>query len=386
MKIRNTAGKKDLWDEYCQNISDGGINLMLGVPDRKYSKHLMWKLLIPMIKLITTKNWFDYSTGQGDENLRNLISKKIGFKAKNIVITSGSQQGLLMAILEFSKKNTIMVERLSYVGIEKIGKDFSAGIVGFSGCLNEMSEQVIESEIKKNKPGLVYVVADFSNPMGTVLSREKRKFLVKLAKKYKFVILEDQTYRDLFYKKGVILTSMSEMSDRVVVLGSMSKIMFPGVRVGWVAVKDDQVVKNLIAMKNAMDLSTGYLNQLISAIFLEEEMKNGKFLSEVREIYRKRMIKLADGLKKNNKLTEVFVIRETPKGGFYYWLDLKKPENISKFVAKCFENGIAIAKGDVFDYSGGKLSGVRLSIANVDIQKIDLAVEGLFKAAATVDD
>ncbi len=379
-KIMIEKNKKQVWGEICSKIVSDGIDMVNGVPDKKIMEKIIRSVRWSMLKTIFDDSWIGYTPSEGLKEMRELVAERIGFNSNEILVTSGSQQAISLTFSVLARNRKVMVERYSYVGVEKISEQFTNGIVSFSSDLEKMDDKEIELEIKIAKPGIIYVVADFSNPKGSSLSINKRKLLSRLSQKYDFWIVEDQAYRDLYYDVKNLKPSMSTMTDRVVVVGSMSKIMIPGLRVGWLGAKNQQVKKKLVDLKNDYDLSSSGWNQKIAIIFL----KKIEMLNEARSIYEKRMESLIYDLKRRNCTSKYFYLGSKPEGGFYYWLGLRESKKIDKFVEECRKLKLFITKGDVFDYQKNLSDGVRLSISNVDEKKMKLVVDKLFEAAAAV--
>jgi 2-aminoadipate transaminase len=182
-----------------------------------------------------------YTITEGDPRLRTALAKRyarenLTLNEDHILILQGSQQGLdLVAKLLINIGDTIITERPTFLG----------AMIAFNPCepryedvpidAEGMRTDILEHKLKKGlKPKFVYTIPDFQNPTGATLSHERRKHLVALASHYDFMILEDTAYRPLRYEGNAPQTLLSlDREDRVIHLGSFSKILAPGMRLGW---------------------------------------------------------------------------------------------------------------------------------------------------------
>lgn len=324
---------------------------------------------------------FNYAETKGSELLRKrLVEKGLAGEASNkemVLITNGGQEALKIIVETMLKKGErIMVEKLSYVGLEQIVLNNNGKIVCFSDNINNLKLTKIEEELRKNRPKLLYLIPDFSNPGGEVIQNRIRKLLARLAKELSFWIIEDQTYRELYFDNYQQLKSIFSMCERVMIVGSSSKTIVPGLRIGWLVVRDELLSQKLIQIKESFSLSTNNLSQRLLADLLEEEYS--KTVGWVRNYYGKKMKKVLNCLKTMMPMGFTWV---EPEGGFYVWINGPKKFNAEKTLGLALKNGVAFIPGSVFYYGKKEKNTFRLSISGVKEDEIE---EGIRRLAMTL--
>jgi len=327
--------------------------------------------------VISGPGLFNYSSINGDDLLRQrLVSSGLAGENSNknmVTITNGGQEAIKLtveAILNSGER--VMSERVSYTGLEQIVLSSKGKIVGFSDELNNLKLSDIEEEIKKNKPKLLYLVPDINNPCGDILRDEVRRLLVKLARELSFWIIEDQTLRELCFDINKKPTSMFSRSKKVVIVGSISKMVVPGLRVGWVVTKNDWLREKILRLKESSTLSTSTFDQrLVARLLMGGYERTVKW---VRNYYFIKMKLMLENLEK--KMPKGFSWIE-PKGGFLIWV--RGPENFEakKALVLALKNGVSFVPGEVFYYGEKKLNTFRLSIHAIDMLDIAENVERL---------
>lgn len=359
------------------------ISFINGSPDQKICEYY-YPLINKTVKKILKRKkslLFSYSSPQGNIDLRTEISKLMkndgNFNEKNILITNGAQQALkLIAESLLKPGEVVLMETPTYIGVEKPFVDKGATLESFPDFINDCTEADLEKKIIKCKPKLVYLIPDFSNPTGNSLTLEKRKLLVNLAKKYNFLIIEDQTYRYLFFDKNKTISSISSFYNKTLVIGTISKFLVPGLRIGWIASKDKKILDTLILTKESNDLSSSNFDQQIVFEVLKEINNNEKILKKVRIFYEKKMSILVDFLEKYFSKDFEWKI---PNGGYYIWLKSKNKINTDKLFCKCLKFGVSFSPGSTFYLKKEKNDEIRLSISSIPEKNIVLGLQVLAK-------
>lgn len=325
---------------------------------------------------------FDYADIEGDELLRKkIVENELAGEnsdSEMVLITNGGQEAIKLTIESLLKRGEmIMMERLSYVGLEEPIKNCGGKIVCFTDNLNNLSLKKIEMELVKNKPKLVYLIPDFSNPGGEILKSSIRRLITKLALKLSFWIIEDQTYRELYYDIKSRPNSMFSISDRVVIVGSISKIIVPGLRIGWLVTKNELLRKKMVRLKESYNLSTNNISQkLIASLFVGGGYR--EIMMWVRGYYGSKMKMALDGLEK--MMPKEFKWTK-PKGGFYIWIVGPKGFNSRKTLNKALDNGVGFIPGNAFYYGYREENTFRLSISAI---KGDDILEGIRRLVKTI--
>lgn len=297
---------------------------------------------------------------------------KVDLKAENILITSGSQQGLdFSAKIFINPGDVIICESPSYLGAINAFKAYEPRFVEVETDDEGMIMEKLEEALKENENvKFIYVIPDFQNPSGKTWSLERRKGLVELANKYNVAIIEDNPYGELRFE-GEILPAVKhfDTEGRVVFLGTFSKIFCPGLRLGWVAA-DGEVLNKYILVKQGADLQSSTISQMEVAKFLEiydiEE-----HIEKLKKVYKKRkdtMIKaMEEEFPEGVKFTN-------PEGGLFTWVVLPQHVNARKLAEKALEKNVAFVPGGSFFPNGGNENTFRMNYSNMDEERI---VEGI---------
>ena len=356
----------------------GGINDLVsftnGVPDKKIVRQYLLMIKSTVRRVVGTRKetLLNYSSPDGCPDLKRNICQllkqdEINCDISDVLITTGSQQGIkILSEVLVKSGDVVMVKLPTYIGIEKPLKDRGVIIKDFS-----------EEGVKKYHPKLVYLIPDFANPTGLSISLSERKKIISLAKKYGFWIVEDQTYRQLFFDEQKLLPSIASLYEKTIVIGTVSKFIVPGLRVGWMAVKDKKILEESVLMKESFDLSTSNLDQEIVAELLSKIIKDKRILDRERSWYFKKMNFLVDCL--NVELSDCFEW-QIPDGGFYIWLKPKNKLDVNKYWKRCLEEKVAFSPGSLFYFNNKKSNEIRLSIGEVDMNSILLGVKRLKRA------
>ncbi|GAB5055614.1 MULTISPECIES: PLP-dependent aminotransferase family protein [Pediococcus] len=333
------------------------------------------------IAVTNQKSPLQYQVGEESAELRSKIADLLNADgtvtcANQIMMTQGAQQGLdLVAKLVINKGDGLVVEGPTYIGALAAfdayePNYFSVSMEDDGMNLTELKRMLIQNSIK-----LIYTIPDFQNPTGIVMSLEKRQQLIELANRYDVLILEDAPYRWLRYEGEPLPTLKSmDTQNRVIQLGSFSKILAPGLRLGWLSA-GGQVFNRLQELKAGADLETSNIMiQTVNAYLSKYSLSN--HLEKLRKSYRiKRdaMMKAMQQYMPNN------VSYTKPQGGFFTWITV--PENIdlesiqTKQLKPSF-HVMVIPSTNLFPDKSHK-NGARVSFSSVSLSQIDLGVQRL---------
>jgi 2-aminoadipate transaminase len=221
----------------------------------------------------------------------------------------------------------------------------------------------------------VYVVAEFDNPSGVTLSAERRHALVDLAERYGFLIVDDDPYGALRWQ-GEAPPPLSSLSDRIVTLGTTSKILAPGLRVGW-AVAPADLAADLVVLKQAADLHTSSLSQQLAASLLTRPGFLQPQLQALRTRYQAQAGALQQALRTDLGDRLEF---HTPDGGMFLWAQLTDGQQSKDLLPKALEHGVAFVPGEAFSVEDPHEQGLRLSFATASPTDLEEAVHRLANA------
>lgn len=318
-----------------------------------------------------------YGPTEGYEPLKKKIverMKKVYVDATSdqILITSGSQQGLdFVAKVFIDPGDLIICESPTYLGAINAFKAYEPEFVEIETDDDGMVMEDLEEALKtNNNVRFIYVIPDFQNPSGKTWSIERRKKLIELANKYNIIIVEDNPYGELLFE-GEIRPAIKhyDTEGRVIFLGTFSKILCPGIRLGW-AVAEEEVLSKLIMVKQGADLQSSTVSQMQIDRFLEiydiEE-----HIEKIKALYKNRRDLM---LKTMEEEFPEEVQYTYPKGGLFTWVIL--PEHISArdLAAKALEKNVAFVPGGSFFPNEARENTFRMNYSNMDDDRI---VEGV---------
>ncbi len=319
-----------------------------------------------------------YSTTEGYVPLRDIIAKQrmsvAGVKASidNIMITSGSQQGLEFSAKIFIDKGDIIIcESPSYLGALNAFKAYQPTFVEIPMDDDGMKVDELEAAlIKYPDAKMIYTIPDFQNPSGKTMSVERRKKVAKLAKQYSIPVLEDGPYSELAFEGNVNPSIKSFDEDGYVIyLGTFSKTFCPGLRIGWVCA-DPEILQKYIIVKQGADLQCSTISQREIALFMKEYDLN-EHINNIKEIYKRRRDVMLDSIEKYFP-SEVKYTR--PKGGLFTWVQINENLDAAKILEEALKYKVAFVPGGSFFPNGGNLNHFRLNYSNMNEE---LIVEGM---------
>ncbi|MGM0378427.1 MAG: PLP-dependent aminotransferase family protein [Bacillota bacterium] len=322
-----------------------------------------------------------YSTTAGYSPLREEISKMMKKKnigninQDNILITSGSQQGLNFSGKIFlNKDDIVLVESPSYLGAINAFRANEGKFIEIETDNNGMIMSDLEEKIKNNENvKMIYVIPDFQNPSGKTWSLERRKKLIEIGNKYDLPIIEDNPYGELRYEgKAIDPIKAFDTEDRVIYLGTFSKTFCPGLRIGWV-LASDEIVNKYNLVKQGADLHTSSLAQREIYKFLT----NYDFEAHIQkliEVYKKRRDVMLDSMGKYFPDNIKYTI---PEGGLFTWVVLPEYINTKEMMKEAVNEGVAYVPGESFYPSGTTKNAMRLNFSNMNEAKIVKGIEVL---------
>ncbi len=321
----------------------------------------------------------NYGDVRGYKPLREWIAEQLSvhsirISADDIIITNGSTQGmeLIMHVLGGDGK-TVIIESPTYSNIIPLIRLFGNRIAAVPMKPDGMDTDVLEQLIIAEKPAFVYTIPTFHNPTGITTSQQHRERVMDICNRHRIPVIEDGFVEDMKYFGKVVLPIKSMDTGNIVVfLGTLSKIAFPGLRLGWVAAHHDCIEK-IASVKRSCDLSGNMLVQMAADDFC----RKGKYDAHVRKmhhIFASRMRVMQAALRRECNFP--FVTWQEPNGGYLIWLELHDaPGTAADLRTILNANGTDAITGDIF--FPGTPPGVfmRLSISTVNEAEIDEGVK-----------
>lgn len=315
-----------------------------------------------------------YSTTEGYRPLREMIARHISrfsseVGADNILITSGSQQALdFVGRLFVNRGDYIVVESPTYLGALQAWNAYGAQYIPVKTDEHGMIVDELEAALRVG-PKFIYVLPNFQNPSGSTLSLERRQQLVRIADKYGVPIIEDDPYGQLRYEGEHIPSIVAldseyrgsnggHYSGNVIYLSTFSKLLAPGLRLGWV-IAPVEVIQKLVMSKQAADLHTSSINQYVA-----HEVAKGGFLDEhvkvIRATYKERRDVMIEMME---EMFPAGVSWRKPKGGMFLWSVLPEGMDSAEVLKRAIEKKVAFVPGEAFHPTGGGKNTLRLNFS-----------------------
>jgi 2-aminoadipate transaminase len=331
-----------------------------------------------------------YAETEGISELRAWIARgftrpELRVKPENVLITSGGQQALdLLGRVFLDPDDLVVVENPTYLALLSAWRPHNARFYAVTSDHQGMKVDELK-EAMNPAPKLIYLVPNFQNPQGTTLSQERRRELVHWLCETKTILVEDNPYGELRYE-GSSLPHLFELAastgaagqldSQVIYTGSFSKVLMPGLRLGWV-IAPEEVIEKLVLAKQAADLHSGTLSQylaleLVSQGFLDEQ------LPRLRHAYRERRDAMLSALAQHFPDTASW---SYPEGGMFLLARLREIRDTSALLPMAIENKVAYVPGEEFHVNGSGRNTLRLNFSSSPPARI---AEGIKRLAAVV--
>lgn len=321
-----------------------------------------------------------YSLTMGVLPLREILADRLSKKGlpitlDNLFITGGSQQGLdLVAKVFLNEGDALLCENPTYLGAIQAFNVMRPKYVTVEMDQEGMIVEQAEEKIKKHNPRFIYVVANFQNPSGITMSLKRREQLVKLAEKYQIPIVDDNPYGELRYVGEDVPSLQSLGVDLVIELGTFSKIVSPGLRIGW-GIVSTGITNMFERLKQGADLHTNTFAQYV----LYEYIKAGnldRHIEEIKTAYSERRDVMIQSLKEH--FPEGVKWYE-PEGGLFLWVELPEAISATDLLPVAVEQKVAYVPGKPFFPYEDKDNSLRLNFSNANPEMIREGIKRLGK-------
>ena len=334
-----------------------------------------------------------YGATEGYQPLRQQLASFMQAKgaksvaADQLIVTTGSQQALdLLGKTMISPGDKVIVEGPTFLATIQCFRLYGAELISAPIDAQGVQTDKLEELIAQHRPALVYLIPTFGNPSGATLSLERRKRVLELAVKYQTLIVEDDPYGDLYFGATPPPASLLALSDSVpgsrdllAHCGSLSKVLSPGLRVGWMIAPPELLAKATMC-KQFSDAHTSTFAQATAAQYLKAGRMPGQ-LAQVRKVYAERAQAMGDALRRELGDAIEFV---QPQGGLFVWARLTgahgKASDGGELAKRAIEQGVAFVPGVPFYANHPDRATLRLSFATADIAKIEEGVGRLARS------
>ncbi len=330
-----------------------------------------------------------YGATEGYQPLREQLAQFMASKGctavapENLIVTTGSQQALdLLGKTMISPGDKVIVEGPTFLATIQCFRLYGAEIISAPIDGEGVRTDTLEALIAEHRPKFVYLIPTFGNPSGAMLSLERRKRVLELAVKYQTLVVEDDPYGDLYFNDAPPASLLALSADvpgsrkLLAHCGSLSKVLSPGLRVGWMIAPAELLGKATMC-KQFSDAHTSTFAQATAAQYL----KAGRMpatLAHVRKVYAERALAMGNALRRELGDAIEFV---QPQGGLFVWARLTgnggKLANGAELAKRAIDKGVAFVPGVPFYASNPDVATLRLSFATADVAKIEEGVARL---------
>jgi len=326
-----------------------------------------------------------YGVSEGYNPLRAEVLKRMrekyntGSDDDDILIVTGGQQGIeLLSKCVLNEGDTVISEEPSFIGALNAFRSFNVNLVGVPVEDDGMDLAALERALAENpKTKFIYVIPTFQNPSGRVTSLEKRRGILELAKKYDVLVLEDNPYFELRYSGEFVPTIKSmDTEGRVVYCGSFSKILSPGIRVGY-AIAGAELIGKMTVAKQVSDVHTTLVFQMVAYKMMTEFDLDGH-IEKLCDLYREKRDVMVNTLRTHLPMAKFIV----PDGGLFLWLTLPEGVSGAAFVKECASRGVMCVPGATFLMDDSLESNcIRLNFSTPSIAQIEKGIAIMGEAA-----
>lgn len=332
-----------------------------------------------------SKRALQYSTTEGYRPLREYLAEsmaKYGIQPSpdNILITTGSQQALdLIGKIFIDPGSYVVTGRPTYLGAIQAWRAYEARFLAIPLDDDGMQVELLEAELAQQAelPRFIYILPNFHNPAGTTLPQERRFRLVEIARKYDLLIVEDDPYGALRYEGEDIIPISALAPERTLYLGTFSKTMVPGLRIGWI-VAPAEMIGRLVQAKQGADLHSSTFDQMVANDVAQRGLLK-QHIKRIRQTYRQRRDTMVEAL------TEFWPEGSSwtnPQGGLFLWARVPEPLNTMELFPAALEKKVAYVPGvNFYPYEDGGFNAMRLNFSNAQPEMI---VEGIRRLGETL--
>jgi len=322
------------------------------------------------------KQALSYCSTLGYLGLREIMSERmknkfgIEYGTDEIIMTSGSQQGLDMSGMAFiDPGDVVLFESPSYLGAVSALHSYQASLVGVPTDEEGLTIEGVREALEKygDKVRLIYVNPDFQNPTGRSWSDNRRRDFMEFISEYDIPVLEDAAYGELaFNEVPQKPLAYYDKKGQVIYVGTFSKIFCPGMRVAWLCARN-RIMEKYLVIKSAADLSSSTISQWEIADFLKHNDIE-KHIEGITSLYSHRCDVMADGIKKYLPGEVTF---RKPEGGIFIWLSLPEGKDARILYKKACDAGVAFIPGTSFYPNADVHNELRLNFSNTTDEESD---------------
>lgn len=391
VKSINEGGWKVIWNDKVNNYGKLANELDIVKNEIPWEKNLIsFKSISPDGKLFDMDEFkkaflnrisieghkiLNYGYAKGYKPLMEYLfnymkTKGVDIKGKDIIITNGFTEGLEMIFTAYTNTgDKIICENPTHNTAIKIMKVHGLDVVGVSMTEDGIDVDELEKKLKNNYIKFGYLIPSYHNPTGIVMKGEKRYKVYNLFKKYNVPIIEDGFNEELLYNSVHVspMAALDNGGSGVIYIGSFSKILFPGIRIGWI-LADKDVIDVLESVKRCKNIHTSFLDQGI----LYEYLNSGAFekqIKKVRKVYKEKYEFALNCINKYIKSTFIW-----GEGGLHIYVGIEGI-NARELLEKCYEKGVIFTPGDIFSIDDRCKRTLRLGLSRLNLNQIEEGIK-----------
>ncbi len=328
---------------------------------------------------------YQYSTTLGLESLRQFIADRynkqwgMNIDIGNIIITTGSQQALdLIGKIFINEGDKVMVEKPSYLGLLQSFCLYRAEFVTTKLNDDGLDIEDLKNTLKTHKPKLAYLIPNFQNPTGLTYTKENREKVFDVIKDENMILVQDDPYGELRFEESERIPYIGmNKTNKNIYLGSFSKIITPGMRLGYI-IADKEIIRMLETAKQASDLHSNIFAQYLISDYLQNNDLD-KHIEKIKKLYKEQATTMVEAMKEYFPSNIKFTI---PKGGMFTWVTLPEGESVLRLFDKAIAKNVAFVPGHPFYVNPhpDKVNTLRLNYTNADSETIKTGIKRLSEA------
>lgn len=318
-----------------------------------------------------------HGPAEGQPRLRDAIAARFGSHPDRVLVLAGAQQGLdLLSRCLVDPGDAVVIDRPGYLGAIQAFRAAGAKVIGWDFARADLDE--LEDLLLRYRPKLIYTNPTFQNPTGISLPLRTRRELLKLAARYRVPIVEDDTYRELYFASPPppSLHQLDEQ-DLVIHLNSYSKMLAPGLRLGWISASG-AIIEQLTLIKQRVDPHTQNLVQFAVARLME----NGAFDEHLKAVRAEHARRSVAAIRAVERYVPAGVLRfDRPQGGMYFWCRLSPQVRARDVLHHALSTGVAFVAGEAFYPDPAGVHEMRLCFSSAAPAELD---EGIKRLAESI--
>ncbi len=318
-----------------------------------------------------------YSNTEGYLPLRKFISDRykkqgVDFAPENIIITNGSQQALdMVAATLINPGDPIAVEKPSYLAALQTFHLYDPKVCSVSLNEDGIDCDELEKVLKENDPKFIYVIPNFQNPTGLTYTQAVRERAAEILKAAGTPVIEDNPYGELRFHGEGGSSFAALLGEQCAAMGTFSKIVAPGMRIGWIACKQPELYAKLLAFKSTMDLHTNIFGQMVLAEYLLDNDLDDQ-IDKIKDMYREKAEKMMACMAEDFP-AEVSYTK--PEGGMFIWATMPEGLKAVDVMEAAAAKGVAVCPGDPFYEEERGVRTMRINYSNSSDEAIEKGIK-----------